>query len=72
VSKSVMKRLVVQSPDVRELVDQRDRLVKALGDVTALAAAAMRLANYDGAEYDIDGELQDARALLAEVEASRG
>ncbi|HEX7039623.1 MAG TPA: hypothetical protein VF202_05890 [Trueperaceae bacterium] len=55
----------------RELSEARERerrLCRALGDLIGLAEAAMREADDCGGEYDVDGELSDARALLAEVE----
>lgn len=41
-----------------------ERLRKELGDLIGLAEAAMRDANRDGAEYDINEELTDAREAL--------
>ncbi len=42
--------------------------IGALEDLVPLAAAAMHEANNDGAEYDSEGELEDARKALAEWE----
>ncbi|HEX7050333.1 MAG TPA: hypothetical protein VF188_09045 [Longimicrobiales bacterium] len=55
----------------RELSEAREeirRLREVLADLIGVAEAAMRQANNDGGEYDVDGELADARAVLAEVE----
>ena len=41
----------------------------ALADLIGCAEAAMRDANLDGAGYDVEGELDDARAALAGGEA---
>ncbi|HEX6940703.1 MAG TPA: hypothetical protein VF158_14905, partial [Longimicrobiales bacterium] len=48
--------------------ERERRLCRALGDLIGLAEAAMREADDCGGEYDVDGELSDARAVLAEVE----
>jgi hypothetical protein len=45
------------------------KLAEALGDLVPLALAAMHEANNDGAEYDADGELADARQALADWDA---
>lgn len=42
-------------------------LLAACEDLVGLAEAAMTEAHKDGAEYDIDGELSDARAAIAKA-----
>ena len=42
-------------------------LLAVLGDLVGLAEAAMADANADGAGYDIDSELADARAAIAKA-----
>jgi hypothetical protein len=46
-------------------------MLAALEDLVSLAEAAMHEANNDGAEYDIDGELDDARAAIAKAKRGR-
>ena len=41
---------------------------RILGDLAGVAEAAMLRANFDGGEYDIDGELEEARSALAKGE----
>lgn len=42
-------------------------LVEALEDLIGLAEIAMGEANNDGGEYDIEGELEDARAAIGKA-----
>jgi len=44
--------------------NMHDELLEALEDLARLAEAAMLRANYDGGEYDIEGELAAARAAI--------
>lgn len=41
------------------------RLARELEDLIELAAAAMRQANMDGAEYEVEDELASARLAIA-------
>lgn len=45
-------------------------LLTALEDMTALAERAMRQANRDGAEYEIDEELSAPRAAIAKARSA--
>lgn len=49
------------------LIAAAPELLEALDDLIHLAESAMLRANYDGGEYDIDGELSDARAAIAKA-----
>lgn len=51
-------------PEDAHLICAAPDLYDALEDLIGLASAAMSQANGDGAEYDVDGELSDARAAL--------
>ena len=42
----------------------KERLVMILADVVAVAEPAMHEANNDGAEWDVEFELSDARAAI--------
>lgn len=44
-----------------------EKFKEVLEDLILLAESAMSQANFDGGEYDIDVELQEARALLVEM-----
>jgi hypothetical protein len=52
----------------RALREENGRLREALADLVPLALTAMTEANSDGAGYDTDAELADARAALAPKE----
>lgn len=54
-------RLIAAAPD----------LLEAQRDLVNLAEAAMKQANNNGAEYDIDGELAAARAAIAKAEGQQ-
>lgn len=49
------------------LIAAAPELLEALGDLMGVAEAAMLRANFDGGEYDIEGELADARAAIAKA-----
>jgi NTP pyrophosphatase (non-canonical NTP hydrolase) len=49
-----------------------DRLAEALGDLIGLTVSAMKAANKDCGEFDIDQELSQARTALAAHEEARG
>jgi NTP pyrophosphatase (non-canonical NTP hydrolase) len=49
-----------------------DRLAEALGDLICLTVSAMKAANKDCGEFDIDQELSQARAALAAHERGEG
>ena len=51
--------------DVAALETKLEAIKRALAELVPLAQTAMREANNDGAEYDIEAELADAKALLA-------
>jgi hypothetical protein len=50
--------------DDDEQESENERLRAALEDLIPLAEAAMREANRDGAEYDTDAELREARRAI--------
>ena len=52
-------RLIVSAPE----------LLEALKDMIELADGAMRYSNRDGAEYDVENCLKDARRAIAKAEA---
>lgn len=61
----------------RWLMDRNDAIVSALREARETldnlvdrAEFAMEQANRDGGEFDIDGELADARAALAKINAA--
>lgn len=60
------KRIPGVMDDAR-LIAAAPELLEALDDLIHLAESAMLRANYDGGEYDIDGELSDARAAIAKA-----
>ena len=49
------------------LRDAAPELLEALEDMVRLAESAMRYANRDGFEYDVDGELEEPRNLIAKL-----
>ena len=51
------------------MTDLVSQLVGALDDLIGIADVAMRSANRDGAEYDRDAELAEARAALTAAKA---
>ena len=51
----------IPDEDMANLIYAAPGLLEALEDLIGLAGSAMREANNDGAEYDVDGELLDAR-----------
>jgi len=55
-----------------ELRAHAERLAEALDDVAQVASEAMRQANNDGAEYDIDDHLAEARAALSAYNHAKG
>lgn len=67
----VMADLVKDAPFEVEVVnDLKVELAEAralLRDLAGLAEAAMKDAARDGAEYDIDGEMEEVRAYLAKT-----
>lgn len=62
--------------DLSAAIDRKNQLcnqlVSALEDVCQLAATAMGQANDDGSEYDIDGELSEARAAISKAKRGVG
>lgn len=62
--------------DLSAAIDRKNQLcnqlVNALEDVCQLAATAMGQANDDGSEYDIDGELSEARAAISKAKRGVG
>lgn len=57
----------VSTEEDARLIAAAPELLEALDDLIHLAESAMLRANYDGGEYDIDGELSDARAAIAKA-----
>lgn len=53
-----------------DLLDRMKVLEEALRDLISLARQAMHQANSDGAEYDVEGELTEAKATLKENPAA--
>ena len=51
------------------LIASAPELLEALRDIVGLADVAMRYANIDGAEYDVENCLKDARQAIAKAEA---
>ena len=56
--------------EIRKLQQDRDDLLEALEDLVSLAESAMYEAGRTGADYDIDGELEDARAAIAKAKGA--
>ena len=57
--------------DYEAALEAMETAEKALADLIALADAAMKVAAYDGYEYDREAELADARLALAALRKAK-
>jgi hypothetical protein len=57
-------REVTEDKANAHLIAAAPDLYEALSDLIVLASAAMQLANRDGAEFNVDDDLREARAAL--------
>ena len=68
---SAMLRAAGAIRDYEAALEAMETAEKALADLIALADAAMKVAAYDGYEYDREAELADARLALAALRKAK-
>ena len=66
-AKRTQSVMAMYREDLKRIGALNSELLEALNDLIHLAESAMLRANYDGGEYDINGELSDARAAIAKA-----